>query len=42
MWATGLSPLLTYAFLVNNPENDYNATVWLQRVTTAISTCGCR
>ena len=27
---------------VNNPKNDYNATVWLQRVTAAISTCGCR
>ncbi|MGI3781017.1 MAG: D-alanyl-D-alanine carboxypeptidase/D-alanyl-D-alanine endopeptidase [Janthinobacterium lividum] len=33
--------VLTYAFLVNNPKNDYNATVWLQRVTAAISTCGC-
>jgi serine-type D-Ala-D-Ala carboxypeptidase/endopeptidase (penicillin-binding protein 4) len=34
--------VLAYAFLVNNPKNDYNATVWLQRVTAAISTCGCR
>jgi D-alanyl-D-alanine carboxypeptidase/D-alanyl-D-alanine-endopeptidase (penicillin-binding protein 4) len=34
--------LLAYAFLVNNPKNDYNATVWLERVTAAISTCGCR
>lgn len=34
--------LLAYAFLVNNPKNGYNATVWLQRVTTALSTCGCR
>ena len=33
--------LLAYAFLVNDPKNDYNATVWLQRVTAAISTCGC-
>ena len=33
--------VLAYAFLVNNPKNDYNATVWLQRVTAAISTCGC-
>lgn len=33
--------LLAYAFLVNNPKNDYNATVWLQRVTAAISTCRC-
>ena len=34
--------LLAYAFLVNDPKNDYNAAVWLQRVTTALSTCGCR
>jgi D-alanyl-D-alanine carboxypeptidase/D-alanyl-D-alanine-endopeptidase (penicillin-binding protein 4) len=34
--------VLAYAFLVNNPKNDYNATVWLQRVTASISTCGCR
>ncbi|GAB2590119.1 D-alanyl-D-alanine carboxypeptidase/D-alanyl-D-alanine endopeptidase [Microlunatus antarcticus] len=34
--------VLAYAFLVNDPKNDYNATVWLQRVTAAISTCGCR
>ena len=40
--ATRDGSLLAYAFLVNNPKNDYNATVWLQRVTAAISTCGCR
>jgi serine-type D-Ala-D-Ala carboxypeptidase/endopeptidase (penicillin-binding protein 4) len=34
--------LLVYAFLINNPKNEYNAVVWLDRVTTAISTCGCR
>ncbi len=34
--------VLVYAFVVNNAENDYNAMVWLQRVTAAISTCGCR
>ena len=34
--------LLAYAFLVNDPKNDYNATIWLDRVTAAISTCGCR
>lgn len=39
---TGDGALLAYAFLVNDPKNDYNATVWLQRVTAAISTCGCR
>jgi serine-type D-Ala-D-Ala carboxypeptidase/endopeptidase (penicillin-binding protein 4) len=33
--------LLAYAFLINNPKNEYNARVWLDRVTTAISTCGC-
>jgi serine-type D-Ala-D-Ala carboxypeptidase/endopeptidase (penicillin-binding protein 4) len=34
--------LLAYAFLINNPKNEFNAMVWLDRVTTAISTCGCR
>jgi D-alanyl-D-alanine carboxypeptidase/D-alanyl-D-alanine-endopeptidase (penicillin-binding protein 4) len=34
--------LLAYAFLINNPQNEYNARVWLDRVTTAISACGCR
>ena len=34
--------LLAYAFLINNPKNEYNARVWLDRVTTAISVCGCR
>ena len=34
--------LLAYAFLINNPKNEYNAMVWLDRVTAAISTCGCR
>jgi D-alanyl-D-alanine carboxypeptidase/D-alanyl-D-alanine-endopeptidase (penicillin-binding protein 4) len=34
--------VLAYAFLVNNPKNDYNAAIWLYRVTAAISTCGCR
>jgi serine-type D-Ala-D-Ala carboxypeptidase/endopeptidase (penicillin-binding protein 4) len=34
--------LLGYAFLINKPKNEYNARVWLDRVTTAISTCGCR
>ena len=40
--ATRDGSVLAYAFLVNDPKNDYNATVWLQRVTAAISTCGCR
>ena len=40
--ATRDGSVLAYAFLVNNPKNDYNATVWLQRVTAASSTCGCR
>jgi D-alanyl-D-alanine carboxypeptidase/D-alanyl-D-alanine-endopeptidase (penicillin-binding protein 4) len=34
--------VLVFAFLINNPKNDYAATVWLDRVTTAISSCGCR
>lgn len=34
--------VLVYAFVVNGAQNDYNAVVWLQRVTTALSTCGCR
>jgi D-alanyl-D-alanine carboxypeptidase/D-alanyl-D-alanine-endopeptidase (penicillin-binding protein 4) len=34
--------LLAYAFLINSPKNVFNARVWLDRVTAAISTCGCR
>ncbi len=34
--------VLAYAFLVNDPENDFNAKVWLDRVSAALSTCGCR
>jgi serine-type D-Ala-D-Ala carboxypeptidase/endopeptidase (penicillin-binding protein 4) len=34
--------LLGYAFLINKPKNEYNAMVWLDRVTAALSTCGCR
>jgi serine-type D-Ala-D-Ala carboxypeptidase/endopeptidase (penicillin-binding protein 4) len=34
--------LLTYAFLVSNAKNDFNAVVWLDRITTALSRCGCR
>jgi serine-type D-Ala-D-Ala carboxypeptidase/endopeptidase (penicillin-binding protein 4) len=34
--------LLTFAFLINNPKNAFAANVWLDRVTTAISRCGCR
>jgi D-alanyl-D-alanine carboxypeptidase/D-alanyl-D-alanine-endopeptidase (penicillin-binding protein 4) len=34
--------LLVYAFLINKPKNEFNAVVWLDRVTTAISKCGCR
>jgi serine-type D-Ala-D-Ala carboxypeptidase/endopeptidase (penicillin-binding protein 4) len=34
--------LLAFAFLINNPKNEYNAMVWLDRVTAAISSCGCR
>jgi D-alanyl-D-alanine carboxypeptidase/D-alanyl-D-alanine-endopeptidase (penicillin-binding protein 4) len=34
--------VLVYAFLINRPKNAYNARVWLERVTAALSTCGCR
>jgi serine-type D-Ala-D-Ala carboxypeptidase/endopeptidase (penicillin-binding protein 4) len=34
--------LLAFAFLINNPKNEYAAMVWLDRVTAAISRCGCR
>jgi serine-type D-Ala-D-Ala carboxypeptidase/endopeptidase (penicillin-binding protein 4) len=34
--------LLSFAFLINNPKNEYAARVWLDRVATAISRCGCR
>ncbi|HEY5820943.1 MAG TPA: D-alanyl-D-alanine carboxypeptidase/D-alanyl-D-alanine-endopeptidase [Propionibacteriaceae bacterium] len=34
--------LLVYAFLVNNAKNDFNAKVWLDRTSAALSTCGCR
>jgi D-alanyl-D-alanine carboxypeptidase/D-alanyl-D-alanine-endopeptidase (penicillin-binding protein 4) len=34
--------VLVFAFLINNPKNAYAATVWLDRVTTAIGSCGCR
>lgn len=33
--------LLAYAFVINNPKNDFASTVWLDRVTTALSRCGC-
>ena len=31
-----------FAFLINKPKNEYAAMVWLDRVTAAISACGCR
>jgi D-alanyl-D-alanine carboxypeptidase/D-alanyl-D-alanine-endopeptidase (penicillin-binding protein 4) len=34
--------LMVFAFLVNNTSNDFAATVWLDRVTAALSGCGCR
>jgi len=34
--------VLVFAFLINNPKNDYAAKVWLDRVSAAIGTCGCR
>jgi len=32
---------LAYAFLVNDATNDYAAKVWLDRVSAALSRCGC-
>lgn len=34
--------MLVYAFLVNNPKNEFAARVWLDHVSAALSTCGCR
>ena len=34
--------LLVYAFVVNGSESPYLTQVWLDRVTSAIATCGCR
>ena len=34
--------VLVFAFLINRPKNAFNARVWLDRVTAAISSCGCR
>lgn len=34
--------MLVYAFLFNDPENDYAARVWLDRASAALSSCGCR
>jgi serine-type D-Ala-D-Ala carboxypeptidase/endopeptidase (penicillin-binding protein 4) len=42
MVRTADGSVLAFAFLINNPKNDYAAVVWLDRVTTAIGTCGCR
>ena len=33
--------LMTYAFLVNDPKNEYEAIIWLDRVTAALARCGC-
>lgn len=34
--------LLAYAFLVNNPKNEWSSVVWLDRVTAALARCGCQ
>ena len=34
--------MLAYAFLVNNPKNEWNSIVWLDRVTASMARCGCR
>ena len=33
--------LVAFAFLVNGAKNDFAAKVWLDRVSTALSRCGC-
>jgi serine-type D-Ala-D-Ala carboxypeptidase/endopeptidase (penicillin-binding protein 4) len=33
--------MLVYAFLVNNPKNEYEAIVWLDKVSAALARCGC-
>ncbi|MBO0813459.1 MAG: D-alanyl-D-alanine carboxypeptidase/D-alanyl-D-alanine-endopeptidase, partial [Microlunatus sp.] len=34
--------LLIFAFVVNNAKNDWDAVEWLDRVTAAVASCGCR
>ncbi|WP_168207365.1 D-alanyl-D-alanine carboxypeptidase/D-alanyl-D-alanine endopeptidase [Microlunatus elymi] len=34
--------LLVYAFVVNQPKNDWASVAWLDRVSAAVATCGCR
>ena len=34
--------LLIFAFVVNDAKNDYSAVLWLDRVTAAVASCGCR
>jgi len=33
--------MLAYAFLVNNPKNEYESIIWLDRVSAALARCGC-
>lgn len=39
---TGDGSLLAYAFLVNDADDYFGTRIWLDRVLSAISTCGCR
>jgi D-alanyl-D-alanine carboxypeptidase/D-alanyl-D-alanine-endopeptidase (penicillin-binding protein 4) len=32
---------MAFAFLVNDASDDYAARLWLDRVSTALSRCGC-
>lgn len=34
--------LLIFAFVVNHPKSDYAAIVWLDRVSAAVASCGCK
>lgn len=33
--------IVVFAFLVNESQDDYAAKVWLERVTSAVASCGC-
>ncbi|OYO03269.1 D-alanyl-D-alanine carboxypeptidase/D-alanyl-D-alanine-endopeptidase [Enemella evansiae] len=37
----GDGALLVYSFIINDDQNEYADRVWLDRVTTALASCGC-
>lgn len=38
---TRQNSLVVFAFIVNNPKNDFEALVWLDDVSSAVASCGC-